>query len=597
MASGTFPETTLTQHPVYTNRNPPSKINQLLQGPVIRLREPAVVRAAREGDLVTVLRLLDEDPQAANARGWMGETPLHAAASGGSPATVRLLIEAGAQPRARRDNGDTPLHRAMTGEIAELLIRAAREATPDQHNEHQQTPLHTARDGEVAAVLLRYGASLTARDFEGGTPLHDTNAAKARVLLDAGADVHVCDESGRTPLHQAVWHCDVDLVELLLAAGADPAVRDLGGTSPVRLAQSRGPQPIRALLDAAMEASGQPLAEPANSTTVTGHGQHELRVDSDGRAAFSVTRHATLVRWRLDEPPRPDAVVATEHIGIRDLAVHPRRPLVAVAPEGAPLELRHRDDLTGADVLTSLVAVTALAFSPDGRRLAAATRDERVVLLDLGTREVTAEVEGGERTCCLAFSPNGSLLASACSFQGGAHVRLDRVTADGRLEPSNSVDRADCDTPSQRFVDTIPAIVFTPDGRGLVIWETSAIYHQQRPAGWRGDVVMADTAIGQAIWERSIDAETTGLRTPLAVAGSPMGYFTTPCLAMGGAAIAVGVDGAVVLLTAADGATHAVVPISGKANAVCTDRATGTLVIATDQGLRQVQLSDNPSLS
>jgi hypothetical protein len=91
------------------------------------------------------------------------------------------------------------------------------------------------------------------------------------------------------------------------------------------------------------------------------------------------------------------------------------------------------------------------------------------------------------------------------------------------------------------------------------------------------------------VWERSIDADTTGLRTSLKVAGSPMSYSTTPGVVLGGEAIAVGIDGAVVLLNAADGATRAVLPVPGKANAVVADDATGTFLIATDQGLRKIR--------
>ncbi len=385
---------------------------------MIGLADPAVVRAARDGDVAILRGLLDEDPQVANARGWMGEAPLHAAAGDGSAAAVRLLIEAGAEPRARRDNGDTALHHAATAEIAELLIRAAREVTPDQHNEYQQTPLHTAVDGEVAAVLLRYGAELTARDFMGGTPLHRTGVAKARVLIAAGADVYACDDSGRTPLHEAVWRGDANLVELLLAAGADPTVRDHGGSSPVHLARSRGPQPVHALLQTALQTSGRSLAESVDPAAVAGRPQFKPRVVGDERSALSVASHAILVRWWLNGAPRPQAVVATDHAGICDLAVHPRRPLLAVAPRGGPVELRHRDGFARTDLLTDLVDVTALAFAPDGQRLAAATRDERVVLFDLDTRRVTAEVEGGEWTGGLAFAPGGRILASACSFQG-----------------------------------------------------------------------------------------------------------------------------------------------------------------------------------
>lgn len=538
-----------------------------------------MITSARDGDLLVLGRMLDEDPAAVNAQGWMGETPLHAAAAAGSASAVRMLLEAGADARVRRDNGDTPLHRAATGEIAELLFLASRDVTADQHNEFRQTPLHCAQEREVTAVLLRCGASLSALDYRGSTPLHHAGAAKARVLLNAGADIEARDDQGQTPLHRAVWDGDTELVALLLAEGADPVVRDHGGSSPIHLACSRGPQEIRILLAAA----GGSLAEPASPTIVVGSAQSELHIGTDGRTAYSVSGHATLVRWRLDRPSRPEVIVPTEHTAIHDLAVHPRRPLIAVAPVDAVVELRG-DDLADPEPLRGLADVTALAFSPDGRWLAAATHPERVVLFDPDSRQITADVEAGERTNCVNFSPDGSLLATTCSFQGGAYVRIDRVTTHGGLELLTEIER-----PAR---DTIPAAVFTPDSRYLVIWETSATDNERRAPGWRGDVLLTDTD-GNVIWQRAIDAVTTGMRASLAAVGAPMGWFTKPCITPDGEKIALGFDGTVVLLRTNDGNPLAVLPVDGTANAAAADPVTGTLVVATDQGLREVEAKTN----
>lgn len=538
-----------------------------------------MITSARDGDLPALRRLLDEDPAAVAARGWMNETPLHAAAgNAGSAGAVRMLLEAGADARVRRDNGDVPLHRAATGEIAELLL-AGHDAEPDQLNEFRQTPLHCAQDREVTAVLLRCGASPNARDHQGSTPLHQAGTAKARALLDAGADIEARDDHGQTPLHRAVWDGDAELAALLLAEGADPVVRDYRGRSPIHLARSRGPQEIRTLLAAA----GGSLAESACPTIVVGSTQGSLRIGRNGGIAFSVAGHAVLVRWRLDRPSRPEVILATEHTAIHDLAVHPRHSLIAVAPVDAPVELRG-DDLADPEPLSGLEDVTALAFSPNGRWLAATT-SERVVLFDLDTRQITADAEAGERNNCVDFSPDGSLLATTCSFQGGAHVRIDRVMADGGLELLTMIDR-----PAR---DTIPAAVFTPDSRYLVIWETSAVYNERRALGWRGDVLLSDTD-GNVIWQRAISAETTGMRASLAAAGVPMGWFTKPCITPDGEKIVLGLDGTVVLLRTNDGTPLAVLPVHGMVNAAAADPATGALVVATDQGLREVETTTSP---
>jgi ankyrin repeat protein len=544
------------------------------------VQEPTVITSARDGDLLTLRRLLDEDPAAVTARGRMNETPLHAAAGPpGSAGAVRMLLEAGADARVRRDNGDQPLHRAATGEIAELLL-AGHDAEPDQLNEFRQTALHCARDREVTAVLLRHDASPHARDHQGGTPLHHAGVAQARAVLDAGADIEARDDHGQTPLHRAVWDHDAELAALLLAEGADPVVRDHRGRSPIHLARSRGPQEIRTLLAAA----GGSLAELVSPTIVVGSAQGSLRMGSNGRTAFSVAAHAVLVRWRLDRPLRPEVILATEHTAIHDLAVHPRLPLIAVAPVDAPVELRG-DDLTDPEPLSELADVTALAFSPGGRWLAAATKSERVVLFDLETRQITADAEAGEWTGGVDFSPDGSLLATTCSFQGGSHVRIDRVTADGELEPLTEIKR-----PAR---DTVPAAVFTPDSRYLVVWETSASDNERRAPGWRGDVLLSDTD-GNVIWQRAITVETTGERASLAAVGAPMGWVTTPCITPDGAKVVLGLDGTVLLLRTNDGTPLGMLPVPGMVNAAAADPVTGALVVATDQGLREVEATANP---
>src|SRR5260221_79472 len=69
-----------------------------------------------------VARLLVEWKADVNARGWMGRTPLHVAASQGRTDIVRLLIHHGADVNAQRTRGDIPLHWAANAEIAQILI-------------------------------------------------------------------------------------------------------------------------------------------------------------------------------------------------------------------------------------------------------------------------------------------------------------------------------------------------------------------------------------------------------------------------------------------------------------------------------------------
>jgi cytohesin len=55
-------------------------------------------------------------------------------------------------------------------------------------------------------------------------------------LLAAGADPNVKDLDGHTPLHYAAEQCRADIAELLLKHGADPNARDNQGETPLHIA-------------------------------------------------------------------------------------------------------------------------------------------------------------------------------------------------------------------------------------------------------------------------------------------------------------------------------------------------------------------------
>lgn len=104
-----------------------------------------------------------------------------------------------------------------------------------------QSPDPVAQAKEIAD-LLRAGAEVGETDKNGVTPLHHAvrfrSPAAVRALLAGGANVNqTCKRSGSTALHRAVTSTGApgtagkqtearEIIILLLAAGADPSIRN-----------------------------------------------------------------------------------------------------------------------------------------------------------------------------------------------------------------------------------------------------------------------------------------------------------------------------------------------------------------------------------
>nr|XP_014276326.1 uncharacterized protein LOC106680855 [Halyomorpha halys] len=123
------------------------------------------------------------------------------------------------------EHGDTLMHYAPTEEVANyLILNMARANVSDKYG---QTPLCCAAakpNGlEVVNVLLAAGADVNVKMLNGTTPLHYAPTLEmTQVLLQHGAQVNVTDKYGRTPLHAAlIEKKGLEVFKCLLAAGAD----------------------------------------------------------------------------------------------------------------------------------------------------------------------------------------------------------------------------------------------------------------------------------------------------------------------------------------------------------------------------------------
>lgn len=110
--------------------------------------------------------------------------------------------------------------------------------------------LQTVAGGEI--VYAGFGGWDTGRfglDRDLIEAVKKGHPAIVHAFLVKGASARAADNNGGTALHWAVARGISDTVRLLLAEGADPAVRDATGQSPLDLARKRGNAAIVSLLE------------------------------------------------------------------------------------------------------------------------------------------------------------------------------------------------------------------------------------------------------------------------------------------------------------------------------------------------------------
>ncbi|MBY0491611.1 MAG: ankyrin repeat domain-containing protein [Gemmatimonadaceae bacterium] len=175
------------------------------------------------------------------AEAHQGETPLHrAAAVGHAVSVLRALVEHGAPVNATRDDGRTAYqlaYRRGHGEAAaylasvgadttisavdELLAACASGRAADARRVVEANPgiVQTLGPSERDAL----GLAVTRNDLE-----------TVRLMAALGWPLTAEGEWGGTPLHWAAWNGRVEMVRLLLDAGAPVNVRDTRyGSSPI----------------------------------------------------------------------------------------------------------------------------------------------------------------------------------------------------------------------------------------------------------------------------------------------------------------------------------------------------------------------------
>ena len=175
--------------------------------------DTALHHARRDADVVQVLLAAGADTEMKNSASY---SPLHDACFSGALEVVKTLVEAGAGVRATDNQGDTCLTLAAYSghtEIVRYLVGLP-EVELNHHEGDKKTALQCA--------------------------VEENHPADAQVLITAGADMDTKDNEGRSPLHYACIDGALNIVKMLVEAGAGVCVRDDYDATCLTIAAYRG---------------------------------------------------------------------------------------------------------------------------------------------------------------------------------------------------------------------------------------------------------------------------------------------------------------------------------------------------------------------
>jgi ankyrin repeat protein len=206
----------------------------------------ALLNAIRTGDVESVSTIVKSDPGLLSQPVDPGFSPVLLAMYNGQPRAAHVLVEAGAPLDIFEASAVGELSRVQ--EIIRQHPALANAYAPDGF-----TSLGLAAffgHLEVAHELLHAGADVNAASHNtlNVAPLHSAVASRhadlSRLLVEHGADVNARQQEDFTPLMEASQNGDLEIVNLLLASGADPQAGKSGGQTALDIAQAAGHQQI-----------------------------------------------------------------------------------------------------------------------------------------------------------------------------------------------------------------------------------------------------------------------------------------------------------------------------------------------------------------
>ncbi|XP_067672358.1 ankyrin-1-like [Haliotis asinina] len=214
-------------------------------------------------DIVRFLIQSNCDLDILNSR---GQTALFTSVQQGNIEIMKILLEAGCSKNTSDHSNRTPLILAASqGDVEATCILLQSGCDINRQDRLGQTALyHCASQGhlEVAMALIKAGADVNLATIKGFSPLLDSirnnHIEVAKVLIEARCNINLKDRLHHAPIHEAIRQVSqyfgdpgkpsINIVELLVSAGADLSICDSEGWTPLYQAASSGDLEITKLL-------------------------------------------------------------------------------------------------------------------------------------------------------------------------------------------------------------------------------------------------------------------------------------------------------------------------------------------------------------
>jgi ankyrin repeat protein len=167
---------------------------------------------------------------------------------------LKTILMAGATPnagkysnplcKARNQSSGSRLGPEKALQMMNLLLAAGADTNlpcMETHGDgkYVSTPLIKTvlsdKDIELSMALLAAGADPDLKDYEGNTALHQADPKATALLITMGANIEARNKKGETPLHSAASREDAKKASILLRAGADVNAKETyyGGETPM----------------------------------------------------------------------------------------------------------------------------------------------------------------------------------------------------------------------------------------------------------------------------------------------------------------------------------------------------------------------------